>query len=72
MTEEATGKLWRNEQRAYAVVTAGDAHGKPERSGLSHVEAMTLAEELQREGRVAVVMHVVGDQSYEVDRYPAR
>jgi hypothetical protein len=72
MTDNATGTLWRNENRAYAVVTQQDASGKPVRSGLSHVQAMTLAEELRRSGHVATVMHVIGNKSYEVDRYPSR
>jgi hypothetical protein len=70
------GDLWHDEEHAYAVVTARGGRGleRPERSrsGLSHVEAMTLAEELQREGEVVTVMHVIGSKSYEVDRYPAR
>ena len=64
--------LWRNEERAYAIVTADGAVERPERSGLSHAEAMSLADKLRRDGHVVVVMHVVGDKSYEVDRYPAR
>jgi hypothetical protein len=42
------------------------------RSGLSHAAAMADAEELQRQGKVARVMHVFGSRSYEVDRYPPR
>jgi hypothetical protein len=42
------------------------------RSGLSHVDAMTDAEEFQREGKPARVMHVLGTKSYEVDSYPPR
>jgi hypothetical protein len=64
-----------NQDHAYAVVVASDAlkaHERTERSGLSHVAAMRLAEELHRGGKVAIVMHVVGNKSYEVDRYPAR
>ena len=61
-----------NQESAYAVVTALGAIEKTERSGLSHVAAMRLAEELRRDGKVAIVMHVVGGKSYEVDRYPAR
>jgi hypothetical protein len=33
---------------------------------------MAFADDLRREGAVISVMHVVGDQSYEVDWYPAR
>jgi hypothetical protein len=54
----------------YAVVTR---HGAPpDRSGLSHAEAMRLAEELRRGGDVVSVMHMTEDSSCEVDRYPAR
>jgi hypothetical protein len=55
---------------AFAVST--DDEGKPGWSGLSHAAAMALAERLFREGKVARVMHQVGDRSVEVDRYPAR
>jgi hypothetical protein len=43
-----------------------------ERSGLSHAEAMVFAEQARREGKVASVMHMIGDKTYEVDRYPCR
>jgi hypothetical protein len=33
---------------------------------------MALAEQLQRTGKIARVMHIVGANSYEVDRYPPR
>jgi hypothetical protein len=66
------GDLWLDEAHAYAVVTAGDAMDKPERSGLSHAQAMILAEELRQHAKVVFVMHVIGGKSYEVDRYPAR
>jgi hypothetical protein len=64
--------LWLDEDHAYAVVTAQSGADKPERSGLSHAAAMTLAEKLRRDGKAAVVMHVIGKKRYEVDRYPAR
>jgi hypothetical protein len=64
-----SGNLWLDEERAYAVLTAHDGTA---RRGLSHASAMLLAEKLQRDGRVAVVVHVVGEKSYEVDRYPVR
>jgi hypothetical protein len=64
--------MWTNEQQAYAVFTAHGALETLNRAGLSHVGAMRLAEQLRRDGKVAVVMHVVGARSYEVDRYPAR
>jgi hypothetical protein len=72
MTDNRIVDLWRNEERAYAVVTAHDAIRNPQRGGLSHAEAMTLAELLRRDGQAAIVMHVIGDRSYEVDRYPPR
>jgi hypothetical protein len=68
----AIGDLRRDEQHAYAVITSCGGVDKEQRRGLSHVEAMMLAERLRRDGEVAIVMHVVGDRSYEVDRYPAR
>jgi len=71
-TENEVGAQWIHEERAYAVVTWRDATAKPERRGLSHAEAMMLAEEFRREGQVAGVMHVVGNRTYEVDRYPCR
>jgi hypothetical protein len=57
---------------AYAVVTEDGPMATPLRGGLSHAEAMTLAETLRGEGRVVRVMHVTGGNSYEVDRYPVR
>lgn len=72
MTDNEAGALWRHETHAYSVVTAGDVVTRPGRSGLSHVAAMRVADELRRGGQVAVVVHVVGDRSYEVDRYPVR
>ncbi|HTQ41984.1 MAG TPA: hypothetical protein VMI75_04440 [Polyangiaceae bacterium] len=56
----------------YSVVTARGEIETLRRSDMSHVEAMILAEELRRDGAVAIVMHVIGDRSYEVDRYPVR
>jgi hypothetical protein len=68
-----TRDLWVNEGHAYSVaIETGGAITKSSRSGLSHVEAMVLAEQLRRQGAVAVVLHVIGEKSYEVDRYPAR
>jgi hypothetical protein len=64
--------LWRDKEHAYAVVTAHGATEKAEGNGLSHAEAMTLAEELRRDGKIAIVKHIIGDKSYEVDWYPAR
>jgi hypothetical protein len=64
--------MWTNKEQAYAVFTAHGALETLNRGGLSHVAAMRLAEELRRDGKVAIVMHVVRDRSYEVDRYPAR
>jgi hypothetical protein len=72
MTGELDDILWHKEERAYSVVTGRGSSTRPERSGLSHAEAMTLAEELWRGGEVALVKHVVGRKSYEVDRYPVR
>lgn len=54
------------------MVTGHGADEESKRTGLSRSEAMGLAEELQRGGHVAIVMHVVGEKSYEVDRYPVR
>jgi hypothetical protein len=65
------GERNRNRQ-TYAVLSGDGETGRPEWSELSHAEAMTLAEKLQRDGQIARVMHVVGGHSYEVDRYPAR
>jgi hypothetical protein len=56
----------------YAVLFMDGATERQGRSGLSHTDAMEDAEELQREGKTARVMHVVGARSYEVDRYPPR
>ena len=72
MTGNENRDLWRDEAHAYAVFTGQGAIEKSERSGLSHVEAMTLAEQLWRDGNVATVKHVIGGTSYEVDHYPAR
>jgi hypothetical protein len=72
MTENENRDLWRDEAHAYAVFTAQGAIETSERSGLSHAEAMTLAEQLMRDGKTATVKHVIGGSSYEVDRYPAR
>ena len=72
MTENENRDRWSDEGHAYAVFTARGAIEKSERSGLSHAEAMTLAEQLMRDGKTATVRHVIGDTSYEVDRYPAR
>jgi hypothetical protein len=69
---EVEGGLWLHNERAYAVVTASASKTRPERSGLSHADAMTLAEELWRDGEASSVVHVVGHRSYEVDRYPVR
>jgi hypothetical protein len=56
----------------YAVVTDHSASATPLRSGMSHAEAMTMAEMLRREGQIVRIMHVTGDKSCEVDHYPAR
>jgi hypothetical protein len=72
MTGNENRDLWRDEAHAYAVFTGQGAMAKSERNGLSHVEATTLAEQLLRDGKTATVKHVIGDTSYEVDRYPAR
>jgi hypothetical protein len=71
MLDNERGALWQSEARAYTVVTEGAAT-TPAHVGLSHPAAMRVADELRRGGRVATVVHVVGDQSYEVDRYPVR
>jgi hypothetical protein len=63
---------WLDEERAYAVVTVPGAVERPEQRGLSHAQATSVAEKLRQDGHVAVVIHVVGDEGYEVDRYPAR
>jgi hypothetical protein len=72
MTEKEMGPLWLHAERAYAVVTSRGALPRPGEGGLSHAQAMMLAEELRRQGHVARVLHVVGEKSYEVDRCPAR
>ena len=64
--------LWVDEARAYAVVTVDGSIVTGTRRGMSHANAMLCAEESGRKGKVAIVVHVVGDRSYEVDRYPAR
>jgi hypothetical protein len=73
MISDGIEDLWLDEEKAYAVVTT--THGTSESSqgrGMSHAEAMILAEGIQRAGKVATVMHIVGGKSYEVDRYPPR
>ena len=72
MTGNENRDLWRDEAHGYAVFTAQGAIERSERSRLSHAEAMTLAEQLRRDGKIAIVKHAIGDTSYEVDRYPAR
>ena len=62
--------MWHDKEHAYAVVTANGPTEKTEGNGLSHAEAMTLAEELRRDGKTAMVKHIIGDKSYQVDRYP--
>jgi hypothetical protein len=59
---------------SYSVVTTrGEGETQTlQRSGMSHVDAMILAEELRRDGAEAIVMHIIGDKSYEVDCYPVR
>jgi S-adenosylmethionine synthetase len=69
---DANGTRWLDEDHAYDVVSVRGHTEVAERKGLSHPDAMRLAESLRRDGKVAVVKHVVGDQSYEVDRYPLR
>ena len=71
MLDNERGALWQGEDRAYSVITQG-AVATPGRSGLSHPAAMRVADDLRRSGQVATVVHVVGDHSYEVDRYPVR
>jgi hypothetical protein len=56
----------------YSVVREQDTIEKTAGSGLSHAQAMLLAESLRGPGLVVTVMHVIGRKSYEVDRYPAR
>jgi hypothetical protein len=72
VVEPTAGELYLNQESAYAVVTEAGETMTRQRSGMSHSEAMTLAEHLRRRGEVAIVMHVIGAKSYEVDRYPAR
>jgi hypothetical protein len=71
MLDNERGALWQTEGSGYSVVTEG-AVTTPAHTGLSHPAAMRVADELRRGGQVATVVHVVGDQSYEVDRYPVR
>lgn len=61
----------------YAVVTAEGTltrgqRAQAERGGLSHADAMILAEGLRDRGLIATIVHVVGGRWHEVDRYPAR
>ncbi len=56
----------------YAILFMDGVDERQGRSGLSHADAMSDAEELQRKGKTARVMHVLGSRSYEVDRYPPR
>lgn len=70
--ENEVGVARVQEEHAYAVVTRRHAMATSERSGLSHAEAMVFAEQARREGKVASVMHMIGDKTYEVDRYPCR
>ena len=72
MTEHTSGELWLGRAKGYAVYSAQGTVDKPEHRGLSHVEAMRVAEGLARGGKRVTVRHVVGDKTYEVDRYPAR
>ncbi len=58
--------------RAYAVEIVDRANRRTECKGLTHVEAMIRAEQVQREGGVARVLHVVDAVSHEVDSYPPR
>jgi hypothetical protein len=66
-----TRDLWRSEEHAYSAITAPGGSEMSERKGLSHAQAMTLAEQLRRDGNTVIVKRIVGDKSYEVDRYPA-
>lgn len=65
-----------DDDRTYCLVAlSADGHGETTlRDGLSHRAAMALAEAIQREGNhVNVkVMHMIGSDRYEVDRYPLR
>lgn len=63
--------LWCDEEHAYAVVTVSGITEIAEGNGLSHAQAMTLAEELRRDGKSTTVRHIIGDKSYQVDWYPA-
>jgi hypothetical protein len=65
-------KMIENESQAYCVATEDGGVERTEQSGLSHAAAMIFAEKCQREGRVARVMHVIGANRYEIDRYPPR
>jgi hypothetical protein len=56
----------------YAVDLSEESLERPFQRGLSHSEAMAVAERMQRMGKTARVMHLVGAKSYEVDRYPPR
>jgi hypothetical protein len=64
--------IFENPEHAYSVVVVDSRGERTERTGLSHVEGMILAEEFQREGKIARVMHMVGSKGYEVDSYPPR
>jgi hypothetical protein len=61
-----------NHPHSYAIVFMDGMVEIAGSSGLSHAEAMSCAEKLQRNGKVVRVMHVIGSNSYEVDRYPPR
>jgi hypothetical protein len=61
-----------HDERAYAVVAAPGSKPRPDRTGLSHADAMTIAEKLWRDGEASSVVHVIGRKSYEVDQYPVR
>jgi hypothetical protein len=56
----------------YSVISRQGAIEKTAGSGLSHAQAMVLAEGLRGRGKIVTIMHVIGEKSYEVDRYPAR
>jgi hypothetical protein len=58
--------------QSYSILFMDGSVERAGSSGLSHAEAMSCAEKLQRDGKVVRVMHVVGNNSYEVDRYPPR
>ena len=49
-------------------MTAPAGTGGP---GLSHAEAMSAAEELQKAAKTVRVMHTFGGKGYEVDRLSA-